>query len=281
MIIHSTAALVLTFQRYSNICPRYVYPALFAFGLSIIDTIFLSIFFKVHAKLVCFFVGESCLLRNHCRKRSAAPPLWLPLPNLTFIHSTFSGWGKVKPVLTFSAWCFWFSLVLSDSPQLKDWRKMSIPICVRLVQSSMSEVLASVPGWPGLFHLPVSLLRHGVHSNLPNAPQVQLLYLSAFHHFSMKGLGSHRCNKGRCSFSLDFWWLCCKEVLYEDFHLEVNRRCFPHNINPINIMWWFLAYARTAFHFILPFSTQWLAFCWSCPALPLWDQPTLSQCCKY
>ena len=132
-------------------------------------------------KSCCFFVGESCLLRNHCRKRSAAPPLWLPLPNLTFIHSTFSGWGKVKPVLTFSAWCFWFSLVLSDSPQLKDWRKMSIPICVRLVQSSMSEVLASVPGWPGLFHLPVSLLRHGVHSNLPNAPQVQLLYLYSFY----------------------------------------------------------------------------------------------------
>ena len=132
-------------------------------------------------KSCLFFVGESCLLRNHCRKRSAAPPLWLPLPNLTFIHSTFSGWGKVKPVLTFSAWCFWFSLVLSDSPQLKDWRKIIIPICVRLVQSSMSEVLASVPGWPGLFHLPVSLLRHGVHSNLPNAPQVQLLYLYSFY----------------------------------------------------------------------------------------------------
>ena len=44
----------------------------------------------------------------------------------------------------------------------------------------MSEVLASVPGWPGLFHLPVSLLRHGVHSNLPNAPQVHLLYFTAF-----------------------------------------------------------------------------------------------------
>ena len=219
-------------------------------------------------KSCCFFVGESCLLRNHCRKRSAAPPLWLPLPNLTFIHSTFSGWGKVKPVLTFSAWCFWFSLVLSDSPQLKDWRKMSIPICVRLVQSSMSEVLASVPGWPGLFHLPVSLLRHGVHSNLPNAPQVQLLYLSAFHHFSMKGLGSHRCNKGRCSFSLDFWWLCFKEVLYEGFHSEVNKRCYK-----IRQHAWIPS--------IFPFSLQWLAFFWLCLVSPLLDRPTHSQCCKY
>ena len=54
--LSTPAALVLTFQRYSNICPRYVYPALFAFGLSIIDTIFLSIFFKVHANLVFFLL---------------------------------------------------------------------------------------------------------------------------------------------------------------------------------------------------------------------------------
>ena len=31
-----------------NVPLRYVYPALFAFGLSIIDIIFLSIFFKVN-----------------------------------------------------------------------------------------------------------------------------------------------------------------------------------------------------------------------------------------
>ena len=34
-------------------------------------------------------------------------------------------------------------------------------------------------------------------------------------------------------------------------------------------------------YFNLPFSMQWLAFCWLFPALPLWDQPILSQCCEY
>ena len=46
-----------------NVPLRYVYPALFAFGLSIIDIIFLSIFFKVncidHLLMIVFFAQES------------------------------------------------------------------------------------------------------------------------------------------------------------------------------------------------------------------------------